>query len=172
MGPALVYPEAGRGAGMTAGVSVRTMVAGDLEAVIQLLGILFAQEADFTPDAARQRHALRVLLEDPDRGTVLVAEREGRVIGNVVLLRSLSTALGQDVCWLEDFVVDPAERGRGVGHRLLAAAEAEAVRRGWSRITLLTDADNERAQGLYRAHGFTRSSMAVLRRGLTPSVRP
>jgi GNAT superfamily N-acetyltransferase len=156
---------------MTGGVFVRVMREDDLEPVVALLGALFAQEADFEPNPPAQRAALRTLLGAPERGVVLVAERDGAVVGTVVLLAGISTAMGRDVCWLEDFVVAPEARGEGVGRTILAAVEDEARRRGWGRITLLTDADNFRAQRLYEAEGFTRSPMVVLRRRVADGSR-
>lgn len=147
------------------GPSVRGLQHDDVDAVVALLGLLFAQEADFSPDAERQRRALETLLGDPGRGVVLVATAAGAVVGTVALLRSLSTAVGGDVCWLEDLVVDPAHRRAGVGRALVQAAIVEARRRGWARITLLTDPDNDAGQRLYAALGFARSSMVTMRYG-------
>ena len=144
--------------------TVRPLAPGDVEQVVALLGTLFAQEADFSPDPDRQRWALRALLAEPARGLVLVAAEGEQVLGSVLLIPALSTALGGVACWLEDFVVHPDQRGRGVGGALLRAAVREAERRGWSRISVLTDGDNDRALHLYRAAGFVRSGMTLLRR--------
>ena len=67
---------------------------------------------------------------------------------------------------MEDLVVLPGHRGSGLGRALLAAAVARAEDTGLARLSLLTDADNHRAQRLYRQHGFVASSMVVMRRAL------
>ncbi|MDQ2708961.1 MAG: GNAT family N-acetyltransferase [Actinomycetota bacterium] len=143
---------------------VEPMRAPDIDAVLRLLGILFAQERDFAPHETRQRAALERLLAEPSLGVVLVARRDGRVIGSVTLLRSISTALGAEVAWLEDLVVQPTDRGNGTGHALLNACATFAAAQGWQRISLLTDHDNRGAQRLYARHGYTHSEMVVLRR--------
>ena len=145
-------------------VTVGKCGVDDIDAVVRLLGILFDQEADFSADPVRQRRALERVLAEPTLGVILVARRAGSPVGSVMLLHSVSSALGEDVCWLEDLIVEPAARNRGVGHALLDAAIEEARLRGWTRITLVTDADNVAAQALYRRHGFKRSEMVVLRR--------
>lgn len=140
--------------------------AEDIPQLAALLGVLFAQEADFTPDPARQRRALGLILERPETGRVYCARRGAEVIGMVSLLFSVSTAEGGRVAWLEDMVVAPAERGRGLGTRLLRHAVREARALGCSRLTLLTDVVNEAAQRFYAREGFSRSAMLPMRRAL------
>jgi len=143
---------------------VRPARLGDLEAMAALLGHLFSQESEFRPEPALQRRGLRQILRRPGQGRLLVVEAGGEVLGMVSLLAGISTALGSKVAWLEDLVVAPGHRGQGLGRRLLLAALAEARRRGWRRVSLLTDADNARAQALYRSEGFKPSPMRTMRR--------
>lgn len=138
----------------------------DLDALCGLLNLLFAQEAEFTPDAAAQRRGLSRILGDQAVGLIVVARRGGQVLAMVNLLYTVSTALGERVAWLEDMVVDPACRGQGVGSTLIDGAIALAHEQGCRRITLLTDGDNLAAQGFYEQHGFARSPMVPYRRHL------
>ena len=98
----------------------------ELPALVELLTLLFAQEADFTPDPERQMRGLRLLLAQPDIGQILVWRQAGVVCGMVSLLYTISTALGGRVAWLEDMVLHPLARGQGVGGQLLDAALAHA----------------------------------------------
>ncbi len=131
-----------------------------------LLAILFTQEADFVADRARQEAGLRVILESPWYGRIFLAKREGVVVGLASLLFTVSTAEGGLVCWFEDFVVEPSVRGGGIGSRLLEHATEYARANGYSRITLMTDFDNEGAQRLYARAGFGESRMKVMRLGV------
>lgn len=132
--------------------------------MVGLLNHLFAQEAEFTPEPRLQRRALRRILAHPSIGRLWVVEAHGEVLGMVSLLASVSTALGSPVAWLEDLVVVPEWRGRGLGKILMKAALAEAKRRGWKRVSLLTDEANLPAQAFYRKHGFSASPMRPYRR--------
>jgi len=136
-----------------------------------LLGELFAQEAEFTPDRSRQVAGLTMLLEAPQSARLLVAEQDGKVLGMVALLYSVSTALGARVAMLEDFVITASHRSGGLGQRLLAFAIECARADGAERITLLTDHDNSGAQRLYERNGFARSSMVAYRKLLPRTVR-
>jgi ribosomal protein S18 acetylase RimI-like enzyme len=84
----------------------------------------------------------------------------------VNLLYTVSTALGARVALLEDMVVAPQARGRGLGSALLTHAIAHARSQGCRRITLLTDGVNDSAQRFYARHGFTGSGMVPMRMSL------
>ena len=141
-------------------------IEADIPRLCRLLGVLFVQEAEFTPDESKQAQALKSIITNPDVGEVLVARQGKQLVGMVSLLYSVSTALGGRVATMEDMVVDPAHRDEGVGSALLQAAVALANRRACLRLTLLTDAVNLTAQRFYRRGGFQQSPMIAMRLGL------
>jgi ribosomal protein S18 acetylase RimI-like enzyme len=136
---------------------------GDLPQLVELLALLFAQEADFTPHEVRQRRALEMILADASLGRIYVAREGERVVAMASLLYTVSTAEGGRAALFEDLVVRPEHRGRGFGTALLAHVIEQARADGVLRLTLLTDGDNERAQALYRRLGFTPSAMRPMR---------
>jgi GNAT superfamily N-acetyltransferase len=144
----------------------------DIPVLIRLLELLFSQEEEFTPNGSLQEQGLRAILSDPRIGEILLAEEDGRPIGMVSLLYSVSTALGARVAILEDMVVDPARRGAGVGSALLARALQLCRERECARVTLLTDARNTEARGFYEKFGFTQSAMIPLRLVLPENSSP
>jgi GNAT superfamily N-acetyltransferase len=135
----------------------------DLPRLVELLGLLFAQEAEFAPDPDRQRRALEMILSDPAVGRVFVARDAGRVVAMASLVYTVSTAEGGRAALFEDLVVAPESRGLGAGPALLQFVIDEARKEGLLRLTLLTDRDNERAQALYRRCGFVDSPMKPMR---------
>lgn len=145
-------------------LTVRAACLDDLDAMVGLLQLLFAQEADFEPNPERQRVALRAILAAPELGTLLVAEVQTEVIGMVNLLYTISTAEGGVAAWMEDMVVHPRFRGVKIGSRLLDAAVEICRSKAIQRLTLLTDQSNESAQRFYRRHGFATSEMVPFRR--------
>ncbi len=135
----------------------------DLEPLVDLLSELFEQEADFTPDRMKQTRAVRLILEEPNRGRIFVLRHHGRILGMVNLLVTISTAEGGFALLLEDFIIHRDFRGTGLGSKLLAFALAYAKEKEFTRITLLVDTDDLRAQEFYRHHGFHVSRMTPLR---------
>jgi GNAT superfamily N-acetyltransferase len=140
-----------------------TATQKDLVRLVELLGILFESEAEFTPDAQKQRVALQAILADPAKGRIYVA-REGReVVAMCSLLYTISTAEGGKAALFEDLVVAPEHRKRGIAGSLLKYVIEQARADGVLRLTLLTDMQNERAQALYRRLGFVGSPMKPMR---------
>jgi len=140
-----------------------TAKAQDLSQLVELLGLLFAQEADFAPDAVKQRRALELVLGEPAIGRVYVAREGEQVLAMASLLYTVSTAEGGKAAWLEDLVVRPQRRGQGIGTMLLEHVAARARAEGVTRIILLTDVDNALAQRFYRSVGFSPSAMRPMR---------
>jgi GNAT superfamily N-acetyltransferase len=135
----------------------------DVPQLCGLLAILFSQEVEFAPDADRQAAGLRAILSDPHVGAIQVAREGGEIVGMVNLLFTVSTFLGAKVALLEDMIVHPGQRGKGIGKALLHAAIERAKTEGCARITLLTDVDNAESKAFYRRAGFVESSMTPLR---------
>lgn len=136
----------------------------DISGLCALLDVLFSQESEFTPNRNCQIKGLTDIIENPSIGSIVVAHEDEQVIGMVNLLYTVSTALGGRVVLLEDMVVDPMSRDKGVGSALLEYSIELARKNNCLRISLLTDADNEGAHRFYEKHGFDRSSMTVFRK--------
>lgn len=136
---------------------------GDLPQLVELLDVLFTQEQELSPDAAKQERGLRLILENPAIGRIYVAREGARVLGMVNIQKTVSTAEGGPVGSFEDFVVRPELRGKGLGTRLIRYAIEQSKAEGLLRLILLTDGDNAGAQRLYEKAGFARSGMLPMR---------
>jgi len=144
---------------------IRTARPGDIPSLVRLLGLLFSIEKDFQPDPERQRRGLALMLTDLDRRVVLVAEQEGAVVGMVTVQLVISTAEGGPSALVEDMIVDPAHRWRGLGRRLMDAAGAWARERRATRLQLLADRENEPALRFYVHLGWRFTQLLCLRKG-------
>jgi GNAT superfamily N-acetyltransferase len=135
----------------------------DIPQLVELLGVLFTQEAELEPDPDKQRRALEIILRDASRARIYVAREGGRVLAMAALHFTTSTAEGGKVAWFEDCIVRPEHRRRGLGKALLEYVIAQARAEGALRVMLLTDGDNASAQALYRKSGFRDSAMLAMR---------
>ncbi|MCP4275658.1 MAG: GNAT family N-acetyltransferase [Gammaproteobacteria bacterium] len=138
----------------------------DIPELCTILGSLFTQEVEFTPDHNLQTQGLTAVISGQGVGAILLARDGGETVAMINLLYTISTALGGRVAILEDMVVSRSAQGQGVGTKLMEFALDFARDNGCKRITLLTDSDNTGAHRFYQRHGFARSSMVVMRKSI------
>ena len=82
-------------------------------------------------------------------GQAHVLECDGRILGLVVIEDQPGHL------WLDNIAVEPEARGQGLGGLLLDFVEAEAQRRGFQELRLLTNERMEANLVLYQNRGFT-----------------
>lgn len=93
---------------------------------------------------------------------VLVAvDAKGNVVGSVMV--------GHDGHrgWLYYVAADPGMRSRGIGRRMVKAAEAWLSERGVRKAELMVRQSNAGVTAFYERLGFERSAVVVLQRWLT-----
>jgi GNAT superfamily N-acetyltransferase len=140
-----------------------TAAAADIPQLVELLGILFTQEAELNPDPEKQCRALAIILAEPARARIFVARDGDIIVAMAALHFTTSTAEGGKVAWFEDCIVRPEHRRKGIGKALLEFVIAQGRAEGALRVMLLTDGDNASAQALYRKSGFRDSAMLAMR---------
>jgi len=99
-------------------------------------------------DIASKR-SLHSLVARTDRH-VVVALKGGRVLGFSAL-----KALGPGVAELSGIVVLESATGKGIGTRLLRKSGMIARKKGYERIIVKTETNNERAINFYKKMGFS-----------------
>jgi len=147
--------------------AVRQATSEDVGAMLELLAQLFGIEQDFPIDHQRQAAALRLLLADPERCCVLVAESGPTVVGMVTGQLVVSTAAGGLSLLVEDLAVDERRRRQGIGHRLIEALEAWGRQQGALRLQLVADETNAVALHFYENQKWRRSRMVALYKGVS-----
>ena len=88
-------------------------------------------------------------------GAVWVLEEEAVIAAIIVLLPAPHYLL------LDNIAVSPARQGLGLGRRLLAFAEAEALRRGYREIRLYTHQTMVENQRLYASIGYEETGRGI-----------
>lgn len=85
---------------------------------------------------------------------VLVAQRDGSVLGYARIGRHLAVPSNAHVLDFEALAVSPGARGHGVGSLLIDALIDEARSRGARKLGLRALSTNARAITMYEKHGF------------------
>ena len=135
---------------MTRGVVLRTADARDADGIVALMkGVAMEGRwirTQWPFDETERAERFRGTLGD-GRVYCIVAEREGRIVGQITLFPS------DDIAEF-GMVVAATERRRGLGRRLLEAGEVLALERGYPSMELEVYAHNDAAIALYRSAGF------------------
>ena len=133
-------------------ISISRAGPADLDALAALFDA-YRQFYGQASDVALARQWLRERLRFGE-STVLVARRDGAMVGFVQLYPMFSSVRTAKTWILNDLYVDAGARRRGVARRLLDAAAAFAREDGAAGISLETTQDNAAARALYRAAGW------------------
>ena len=118
------------------------------------LTALLQQLAPDEPRADSKLMALR-LAELPSSRVVLVAERDGKLLGTCTLnlIEHLAHNFARSAI-LEDVVVDSDARGLGIGQALIGKAVERARTWGCYKIALSSNQSRETAHRFYAGLGF------------------
>ena len=84
----------------------------------------------------------------------IIAERDDAPVGLCLYFFTFSTWLGEPGVYVQDIYIDAAERGRGLGRRLVAAAAARGVHRKATHLRLTVASSNLDAKQFYARIGM------------------
>jgi GNAT superfamily N-acetyltransferase len=136
-------------------IQLRAAEPRDLDALVGLIGELAAFEnlSDQlrvkASDLERHLFGERALIE------CVVADRRGTVVAFALFFTNFSTFLGKPGLYLEDLYVQPAQRGAGLGKRLLVHLAELAVARDYGRFEWSVLDWNTHAIAFYERMGAT-----------------
>jgi ribosomal protein S18 acetylase RimI-like enzyme len=132
---------------------IRIARDGDVPAILELMRPYYAEDG-YPFDRSVAAKVLRAFLRRPPWGRAWVATKGSGIVGYAVVTLGYSLEYGGRDGFLDEIVVRPEWRGRGVGGALLAAAEAFCRRRGLRALHLEVEKHRQAAIGFYRKAGF------------------
>ena len=132
-------------------VIVRLAKSEDQQRCSELLDVLAKATSD--PHEIFDSETFQHLISN-ERGSLVVAEESGEVLGMASISFNLALRYNGEYCQLEELVVDPDARGKNVGGLLIEETIRLAKIRGCKEFGLYILESTKHNQGFYEKYGF------------------
>jgi ribosomal protein S18 acetylase RimI-like enzyme len=150
-------------------LTVRWATRWDRKAIIEMLAAL-ARQHDTPTDPDALSAAFDFALGAPDRVRFIVVQRGQDILGMASLHEGYSTWQAAPYGLVHDVYVKPDHRGQGLGTALMELVADEGRRRGFCRLELCVQEDNEDAIGFYEALKYYFTGYLVYAKDLTETA--
>jgi GNAT superfamily N-acetyltransferase len=134
-------------------LAIRIARADDCATILGFIRDLAEYEKLAHEVVADEAQLRATLFGERPAAEVLIAELAGEPVGFALFFTSFSTFLAKPGLYLEDLLVRPSARSRGVGGALMAALAKLAVERNYGRFEWAVLDWNEPALKFYRSLG-------------------
>ena len=132
-------------------VIVRLAKVEDQQRCSELLDVLAQVKSD--PHEIFDSETFELLISN-ERGSLVVAEESGNVLGMASISFNLALRYNGEYCQLEELVVDPDARGKNVGGLLIEETIRLAKIRGCKEFGLYILESTKHNQTFYEKYGF------------------
>ena len=136
-------------------LTIRRATVDDAETLARFNEAMAAETEDKTLDPDTVRAGVRAVFDKPEQAFYLVAERDGSIIGSLMITTEWSDWRNANFWWIQSVYVRPAARRAGV----YTALHREVRRRardadGVCGLRLYVERDNAAAQAAYKELGM------------------
>jgi ribosomal protein S18 acetylase RimI-like enzyme len=140
-------------------LTIRTADPSDVERLARFNERMADETEDKALDAGTVRAGVRHMINAPDRGFYLLAERGGKVVGSLMITTEWSDWRNGTFWWIQSVYVRPETRRQGVYASLHAEVKSRAeAADDVCGLRLYVEKDNRAARETYTALGMTETS--------------
>lgn len=139
-------------------ITTRKAFKQDLDTLVQ---DLYTIDPGFQRNPIKQKKGLSLMLENP-RGIVLVAEFDNQIVGMSTGQLLVSTIEGGPSLLIEDVIVAPQWRNKGIGKKLVEAVCRWASTFEATSFQLLADAADTSGIDFYKNTGWDTTNLICL----------
>ncbi len=134
-------------------LALRPVAEDDLSQLLVFMKVFHELEHISMTDKQREA-AIRPLLGENENGRIWMIVVDGNDVGYIVLGFGYSIEFGGRDAFIDEFFIQSAARGQGIGRQVLKLVKDKARKLGVSAVHLEVAHANKRAQHLYRESGF------------------
>jgi len=134
---------------------IRPAASADVETIARYNCAMALETERLELDSARVTAGVAAVLEDSSKGSYLVAEAAGVVVGQLLVTYEWSDWRNGVFWWVQSVYVAPEHRGQGVYRSLYEETLRRAREAGnVCGIRLYVERENDRAKQTYRSQGM------------------
>ena len=134
---------------------VRSATPADANAIVEYNRLLAQETENLVLDLSVLKPGVDAILADPNRGRYFVADRQGDVIGQIMITYEWSDWRNGWIWWLQSVYVRADQRKGGVFGSIYRYIEEQARKEGnVVGLRLYVEHENRAAQATYRRMGF------------------
>ena len=134
---------------------------GHLQLLLPLVAAYHTFESFHRTEAERES-AVRRLLNDRSLGGIWLVQADGELAGYIALCKGYSIEFGGHDAFIDEFYLEPAFRGKGLGRQVLELIKEEARNADICAVHLEVARNNTPARTLYARAGFAAREKYVL----------
>ena len=136
-------------------IVIRQALPSDIDVLASNHRAMALETENKTLDVDTTIRGTRAVLEDPVKGFYLIAERNERMVGQLLVTFEWSDWRAGNFWWIQSVYVESAARRTGV-YRALHDTVLDLARKNKDvcGVRLYVDKDNQHAQATYRAMGM------------------
>ena len=150
-------------------IQIRKATAEDIEVLVNFNAAMAQESENLSLDRERLTGGTRAVFESPDKGSYIVAEAEGQVVGSLLTVKEWSDWRNGDFWWIQSVYVRPEWRRRGVYRSLHNwVQEVAKATLGVCGVRLYVDQNNHIAQSTYASLGMVKSHYDLFEIDLAP----
>ena len=127
---------------------------GDIRAIAQFQVDMALESEGTVLDIETVLPGVTAAMNDPQKGTYIVARVNGETISSLMLTREWSDWTNRWYWWIQSVFVKPEYRGKGAYRAMYERIKEMAKENGVNQIRLYVDKTNYRAQEVYKKVGM------------------
>jgi GNAT superfamily N-acetyltransferase len=138
-------------------ITYRQFISVDKKAVAELIKALYREDSEGKPISNEQiNKTIKELLNHPEKGTILLIEKDGEIIGYSILVNFCSNEYGGNILDIDELFIKPEFCGKGIGTRFIKYLVKNKFSNSVA-VRLEVMPSNKKALQLYERMGFISS---------------